>query len=326
MFLFKVVFLLTFCCIFLSNSLVYSINIFSTIPQSTKWINKLPKRVISQTLSNISLKELNKYLTKPEKIDFLLDKAFWEGRINPAYAYRLRMLYSKIPSGDLFLYLCLKDKNCNPLKFADKANSWLYQRIIRTFPNIQTIYDLNKIKGDLAEKLTIKFFEKSGWKCLNGKYRGNNGFDGLCVKTNFFGKIKEVLILESKAENSLLAKSQCGKQMSKSCIVSILETLKQNDNKEKNWFQKLFSRNKYQEILDLVEKGKYRRRMVKIKSTKEGLKIEIYKIVDKNFKDVEAVIYQTINANLSNPTTKQDKYIRSLIEEVLNEILKEYKK
>jgi hypothetical protein len=305
------------------NHLAYANIAILATSKLTKWIGKLPKHIIFKTISKISFKEL-KFLTKIERIDFLLEKAYLEGRINPAYIYRLRIIYSKIPYGDRFLYLCLKDKNCNPLKFADKANSWVYQYIIRNYPEIQSFRDLNKIIGDFSERLIIKFFEKNGWKCINGKYRGNNGFDGLCVKTNWWGSIEDILILESKAENSLLGEAKCGKQMSKSCIISTLEVLKHNTNQERNWLQKLFSKNEYQEILEMVKRNKYRKRLIRVKSTQEGLKIEIYKIEDNGLKNVRTIKENVINVNLKKPITKQDKYIKSIAEEALKETLEKY--
>jgi len=302
------------------NATLYS-NLVSDVKQLARWAEKLPKSILVKEFSEISLRELKKYLTKVERIDFLLEKAYVEGRLMLAYIYKLRTIYSKIPYGDKFLYLCLKDKSCNPLNFATKANSWLYQQIIRRYPNISSKKELEKISGYFSERFTVKIFEKSGWKCINGKYHGENGFDGLCIKTNWFGKIKDVLILESKAEDSILGYAKCGKQMSKACVVSILEVLRQNYDREKNWFQKLLGKNEYQEILELVKEGKYRRRLVRVRSTQYGLRIEISKIEDNGSMDIKKIKENIIDVNLVEPLTKQDKYFKSIAEEALEEAL-----
>jgi len=235
----------------------------------SKWRTKLPKSIIEKNLSKLSYKELRKYLTKNEAIYFLLYKAYREGKINPADIYRLRHIHSKLPYGDKFLLLCLKDEKCNPLKFAKKADTWLYQEIVRKYPNISSKKELERISGNFAERFTIRIFEKSSWKCIKGKYRGEHGFDGLCIKTNIFGKVEDVLILESKADDSILGESQCGKQMSKACIISILENLKNETAKNETWFQKFLGRNKYNEIFHLVENNKYRRRLVRVKKIRK---------------------------------------------------------
>ena len=321
----KIIILSFFSLVVLFNYISYSNPILIRL---SKWMLRLPKTTIVKTISKISFKEL-KFLTKAERVEFLLEKAYIEGRINPAYVYRLRTIYSKIPNGDKFLYLCLKDKACNPLKFADKANSWVYQYIIQHYPNIGSFRQLNQIIGDFAERFLVKFFERSGWQCINGKYRGNNGFDGLCIKTNFWGKVEDVLILESKAENSLLGKAQCGRQMSKACIVSILETLSSKNNQEfqkQNWLERIFSRNRYKEILKLVKKDNYRRRLIKFRSTPTGIRLEIYKIEDNGLRNIKVVKEEVINTNLLIPTTKQDKYFKTLVEESLKETLDNFSK
>jgi len=228
-------------------------------------------------------------------------------------------LYNKIPNGDKFLLLCLKDKTCNPEKFAIRANTWLYQRIIKEFPNISSSYELEKkIVPEIAERITIKLFEKGGWHCINGKYKGNNGFDGLCIKKNWLGTIKDVLILETKTGNSQLAKNLCGQQMSHNCVKNILTLLKEKEEVNKNFFLKFFSKNQYKEILNLVEEGHYRRRLVRVEPTKNGLIVKIYKIEDLPDRNtVKINSFQEIEANLSTPKTAMDNFIREIFEEAL---------
>jgi hypothetical protein len=308
------------------NFQVYSNPLVISTKFINKWIAKIPKSILTKKLANLSFKELQRYFSKAERIDFLLEKAYIEGRINPAYMYALRLKYSKIPNGDKLLFMCLKDKQCNLLTFSEQANTWLYQYLIQRLPFIPSKYELEKkIIANFVERFTIKFFEKEGWKCLSGKYRGDNGFDGLCVKTNFLGKIQDVLILESKANNSQLIKTSNGKQMSTSWVISILKSLKNQEEANKNWLEKLIFGNKYQDILRLVEQGKYRRRLIRIKSTKQGLDIEMYSVRSKGYSDISVELKNHIKANLIRPRTGQDKYIKSIVKEALEETLEKYR-
>jgi hypothetical protein len=297
------------------------------ISRLSKWAGKVPEEVLLKSIRSISFKDLSKYLTKTERIDFLLEKAYYSNRLSSIDVYRLRYIYSKIPNGDKFLLLCLKDVSCNPFKFAKRANTWLYQRLIKEFPEISTAYELEKkIIPEIYEKFTIKFFEKSGWKCINGKYKGNNGFDGLCIKTNWFGNVKDVLILETKAGSSRLGTAKCGQQMSYSCIIDTLSLLNEKEKNNMNFFIKLLGldNNKYKQIINLVKNGKYRRRLIRIEATGNELIIKITHLEDSADKTkIKLGETEVIKANLANPQTSTDFYVRKLFEKSLEEIRNE---
>ena len=47
----------------------------------------------------------------------------------------------------------------------------------------------------------------------------------------------------------------------------------------------------------MVKRNKYRKRLIRVKSTQEGLKIEIYKIEDNGLKNVRTIKENVINVN-----------------------------
>ena len=82
----------------------------------------------------------------------------------------------------------------------------------------------NDIKGYLAESLMDDYFVKDGWEIIDGK-RGRNGFDGLYVKRNKNGTIKDWIAAEAKSGNSKQQMTSRGLQLSPEWVDGNLQDL-----------------------------------------------------------------------------------------------------
>lgn len=80
------------------------------------------------------------------------------------------------------------------------------------------------VKGDLSEILMDDFYEKDGWEKLEGK-RGRQGFDGLYVKRDAHGRIKEWMPVDAKSGSAKLGDTKRGRQMSPEWIKGNREDL-----------------------------------------------------------------------------------------------------
>lgn len=159
--------------------------------------------------------------------------------------------------------------------FKDQANNWsdksadkdtLGKHITDCKPHLNEA-NINKLKGNIAEKLMDWYFKSSGWTKINGEI-GVNGIDGLYVKYDKLGNVSDVLISESKYNTSQLGKTLDGKQTSKDWILKKIEILElaHPDNKA------------YGQIKALVSEDKYRARLFKLSEIDNKLNIEIKKI------------------------------------------------
>jgi len=72
------------------------------------------------------------------------------------------------------------------------------------------VYPNSGIKGDLAEEVADVTMRKAGYKKLPSKVGSNNGFDGLYVKYGKNGKIKDIIINESKFGKADLSTTKQG--------------------------------------------------------------------------------------------------------------------
>ncbi len=199
-----------------------------------------------------------------------------------------------------------------------KVEDTLTQRIKEAFPTLCEVV-INKMKGNIAERLMDEYFKNNGgWKKMEGEV-GVNGIDGLYVKIKK-GVITDVLICDSKYGNSRLGDTKDGKQMSRDWIVSKLETL-----------EKAYPDNKYySQIKKKVEQGNYRARLFQMKESEGQLDITL-KTIDSdgrniNMKDNK---YYKINKipkiDLDNPRNSfEEKIIESYKNIYTNEI-KAYK-
>lgn len=99
-------------------------------------------------------------------------------------------------------------------------------------PNLdyQDIQQLNKYNGDVTEGVMKNYFKNSGWTQIEGEI-GVNGIDGLFIKRDQNGDIKELLFAESKYNNSQLGyidkndHTKKARQMSKDALDKQLRNL-----------------------------------------------------------------------------------------------------
>lgn len=153
------------------------------------------------------------------------------------------------------------------------AKDTLKEKIKEQVPDANDA-NINKIKGNISEKLMDWYFQNTGWEKLEGEV-GCNGIDGLYVKRDKDGNIKQILICESKYNTSQLGETNNGTQMSKEWIQAKLDALQKAnpDNKD------------YAAIKEMVNEDKYRARIFRLKEIDGELKIEIAK-VDSNGSEV----------------------------------------
>lgn len=156
------------------------------------------------------------------------------------------------------------------------AKDTLKEKIKEQVPDANDT-NIKKIKGNISEKLMDWYFQDiiaGEWEKLEGEV-GCNGIDGLYVKRDKNGNIKQVLICESKYNTSQLGETNNGTQMSKEWIQAKLDALQKAnlDNKD------------YATIKEMVNEDKYRARIFRLKEIDGELKIEIAK-VDSNGREV----------------------------------------
>ena len=72
------------------------------------------------------------------------------------------------------------------------AKDTLKEKIKEQVPDANDA-NINKIKGNISEKLMDWYFQNTGWEKLEGEV-GCNGIDGLYVKRDKDGNIKQILI------------------------------------------------------------------------------------------------------------------------------------
>lgn len=192
----------------------------------------------------------------------------------------------------------LKETGFNEARIKDKcandAKETLGERLRLSLPKASREH-INKLKGNITEKLVDSHFKRQGWHKLEGEY-GVNGIDGLYVKYTKDGAIEKVMIAESKYNTSRLGDTRDGKQMSKEWILSKLEILceKNSNNKE------------YAIIKEMVEKDCYRSRLVNVKEVDDKLSIRFHKIdkegnmVELNGREMPKVNGLKIDLNTQN--------------------------
>lgn len=136
--------------------------------------------------------------------------------------------------------------------------------------------DMRHVMGDAAEGLMQDYFTQSGWQSLSGQ-TGRQGIDGLFVKTDASGTIKDVLIAESKYNTSQLASDlKCGgNQMSAAWVQCKLSSLIQ-DAESKQDHERL---KHYRQIEQQVKAGNYRSRLWRVGGMQDGqLRIDLQDI------------------------------------------------
>ena len=179
--------------------------------------------------------------------------------------------------------------------------------------------DMRHVMGDAAEGLMQDYFTQSGWQSLSGQ-TGRQGIDGLFVKTDANGTIKDILIAESKYNTSQLASDlKCGgNQMSAAWVQCKLSSLIQDaESKQDNERLK-----HYRQIEQQVKAGNYRSRLWRVGGMQDGqLRIDLQDIsstgTDVNTADlkggakykIQYASNQTID--LANP---RDEFQRKIVD------------
>lgn len=215
----------------------------------------------------------------------------------------------------------------------------IIQNNAKFLPNYEfkDIQQLNKFNGDVTEAMMSKYFRGSGWGQISGEV-GVNGIDGLFIKKDKNGNIKDILIVESKYNKSQLGhinKSSIKKsrQMSKRALLKQIDKKKKDIQSKINKATSTVEKNKlkkqlkqYQQIKNKIWNDNYRARLFKIKPTsKKGeFKITIDAIEQKDFKNIS--IKQLKGANKYKVHNKiiniNKKYPKGSYEEKLQKQLK----
>lgn len=161
--------------------------------------------------------------SKAENINGILELAERESRIDTIHMMQLARAFELMPHGDRVLLACLQEEACQPDKFLEivRASS-LHAEIVTRNPSLGMV-QVNHAVGALNENLMIRYFEHSGWSRVQGQV-GRTGFDGLFVKYDN-GTIKDVLIVESKYNTSILQSTNFGVQMSQNWTRRKIEEL-----------------------------------------------------------------------------------------------------
>lgn len=126
--------------------------------------------------------------------------------------------------------------------------------------------EVEKIKGNICERFMDDFYGKD-WQRIEGE-RGVNGIDGLYIKRDKDGNIKDVLIVECKYNTSQLKRTQHGMQMSKNWTTNAVENLIKEYPENQD----------YKQILEKVQSGDYRTRLFRLIERGDYLDINIKKI------------------------------------------------
>ena len=220
------------------------------------------------TVATLSRAEL-KYATKIENIDGMLTLASAERRWNLDETFKLQAWerYNAIPDGDLLLLRCLKEPKCEPLACADIARlSDLHREVLLRQP-ARNLTQVNQAVGDISEQVMIRHFESTGWTRIEGQV-GRSGIDGLFVKRNADGVVREVLAVESKYNTSALQPTNHGQQMSREWVAKKLQNLRERQPDEAT----------YRNVEELVNGGYYRARLWTMRVDKGEIQINLQRV------------------------------------------------
>lgn len=220
------------------------------------------------TIATLSRVEL-KHATKNENIDGMLELASAERRWNLDETFKLQVWerYNAIPDGDLLLLGCLKEPKCEPRVCADIAKlSDLHREVLLRQP-ARNLTQANQAVGDISEQVMIRHFESTGWTRIEGQV-GRSGIDGLFVKRNADGVVREVLAVESKYNTSALQPTNHGQQMSREWVEKKLRNLRERQPDEAT----------YRKVEELVNGGHYRARLWTMRVDKGEIQIALQRV------------------------------------------------
>lgn len=219
-------------------------------------------------LANLTSKDL-RFASKVDNVNGLLELAEQERRIDPIQMMRLSRAYSSSIDGDGLLLICLRVSACQPETFLQVVNtSKLHGEVAIRNPGLGLV-QAHHLVGALTENLMVRYFRYSGWTRVEGQV-GRTGFDGLFVK--YEGDvIKDVLIVESKYNTSLLQTTNHGVQMSEKWVLRKMVELKERFPDE----------SVYRKIEPFIEAGAYRSVLWNLKVEDDALKIGLSKVKSK---------------------------------------------
>jgi len=254
----------------------------------------------------LTTKDLGK-ASKVDNINGLLHLANREGRVDTITGMQLVDRFQALPSGDLLLLQCLKSPACDPSLCADVASrSDLHREVALRRPDFN-LAQANQAAGAITEMVMIRFFEASGWTKVDGQV-GRTGIDGLFVKRNTDGPVREVLIVESKYNTGVLQPTNHGPQMSWDWAKrKLAELILQNPNDPT-----------YPQIAFLIENRDYRARLWNMKIEDGRLRINLQRVHSKGG-DVD--IEDGPSDGIPNPPPKidvgapQGSFEKTLVEE-----------
>lgn len=254
--------------------LLVNLSVFANALTTINVLNKTSKLKLVSNLKHITQADL-KLATTVENVHNLLSLAYKEKRISFQDQYKYRSTFNNFKDGDLFLLKCLKSKNCEINKFSkviDKSS--LHRQLIRKNPTKSLPY-INQKVGLINENIMNKYFTSTGWTKIEGEV-GRNGIDGLFIKRNKNGIIKDVMIVESKYNKSGLQHTNNGQQMTKQWIQKKIDDLKKSDDPKIKQYN-----SDYIQIERLVENDVYKSRLWNLKVDDQNLIFDVKKLHDK---------------------------------------------
>lgn len=182
--------------------------------------------------------------------------------------------------------------------------------------------NINKIKGNISEEIMDEYFKKSGWEKIEGEV-GVNGIDGLYIKRDKDGNIKDTLMVESKYNTSQLGDTKDGKQMSKDWILKKLDNL-----------EKAFPDNQdYSQVKDLVNSDKHKTRLWQVNEVDNTLHISLKKI-DSTGNEVSISelsgrenykVNKIPSINLKEPVDNYQKSLAETYDNIVEKNINDYK-
>jgi len=220
------------------------------------------------TLATLTRLEL-RYATKQQNIDGLLTLAGAERRWNFDDIARFQAWerYNGLADGDLLLLRCLKEPQCDLIRCADTARlSDLHREVVLRRP-ASNLGQVNQAVGEISEQVMVRHFEGTGWTQIEGQV-GRSGIDGLFVKRNAQGVVREVLVVESKYNTSVLQATNHGQQMSQDWLEKKLSNLRIRQPDETT----------YRKVEDLVRAGYYRARLWTMRVENGEIKIDLHRV------------------------------------------------
>lgn len=239
-------------------------------------------------LGTLGAKDLT-YASKAENIQGLLDIALQENRVDAVQMLQYERLYSSQKDGDQLLLLCLKAARCQPDKFVEIINtSKLHSEIVIRQPELGSVL-ANHAVGEITENLMIRYFESSGWKKIPSQI-GRQGIDGLFVKMEN-GIIKDVLVVESKYNTSILQQTNHGTQMSDQWVRRKMYELNAKFPDDAT----------YKTIEKFVDAGSYRAILWNIKADESSLKVSLRKVKSKDGNITDSTVAGTEDEILAAP-------------------------